>query len=124
MKKIEEATCIKFEERNNQQDFIEFRNGFDCHSLAGRDGGKQEIVLSSYCAEEHTLIHEVYFLTIKHLSHESCLMIHRLRSFKILHALGLLHEHQRPDRDQYIDVNMTAATYYGLNSQLRKACFL
>ena len=46
------------------KDFIEFSNGFDCHSLAGRDGGRQEIVLSSYCAEEHTLIHEVYFATI------------------------------------------------------------
>ena len=42
----------------------------------------------------------------------------------MLHALGLLHEHQRPDRDQYIDVNMTAATYYGLSKQLEKDSFL
>ena len=45
-------------------------------------------------------------------------------SVQILHALGLLHEHQRPDRDQYIDVDMTTATYYGRSQQLRKACFL
>ena len=47
--------------KNSNKDFIEFRNGFGCYSLAGRDGGKQGIVLSSHCAEEHTLIHEVYF---------------------------------------------------------------
>ena len=28
----------------------------------GRQGGSQYIVLASYCSEEHTLIHEVYFV--------------------------------------------------------------
>ena len=92
MKKIEEVTCIKFEERskNNHQepiseivllenficedilvllnketsykDYIEFQNGNSCYSFAGRDGQKQAIVLFELCAEEHTLIHEVYFV--------------------------------------------------------------
>ena len=44
------------------KDYIEFRHGHSCYSLAGRRGQKQEIVLSPLCAEEHTLIHEVYFL--------------------------------------------------------------
>ena len=43
---------------------------------------------------------------------------------KILHALGLLHEHQRPDRDCYIDVDMVAARKYGFDNQLKKASFL
>ena len=95
MKKIEEVTCIKFEDRsktnhkelvqlivtkkykprllinhltheyswfslNLKKDYIEFRDGNGCRSLVGRAGQKQEIILIKYCAEEHTLIHEVH----------------------------------------------------------------
>ena len=42
----------------------------------------------------------------------------------MLHALGLLHEHQRPDRDRYIDVDMEAASDLGFYDALKKACFL
>ena len=84
MEKIEEVTCIKFEEKSKNhhqelvsqflllislqtvnktsgKDFIEFENGNGCYSLAGRDGKKQAIVLFDRCAEEHTLVHEVYY---------------------------------------------------------------
>ena len=44
------------------KDFIEFRSGFGCYSSAGRDGGRQYIILKPACAEEHTLIHEVCFI--------------------------------------------------------------
>ena len=52
---------------------MEFRNGFGCYSLAGRDGGRQDIVLGPYCAEEHTLIHEV-FLKIFNTSNKEILV--------------------------------------------------
>ena len=91
MEKIENATCIKFEDRNQNQhketvrteihriftitqfefkpvfietwykDYLEFFHGNDCHSNIGRKGRKQQIILSPKCAEEHTLIHEVDF---------------------------------------------------------------
>ena len=48
-------------DKTSNKDFIRFIRGFDCHSVAGREGGTQHIVLASYCAKEHTLIHEVYF---------------------------------------------------------------
>ena len=45
--------------------------------------------------------------------------------FQILHALGLLHEHQRPDRDQYIDVDMVALAKTGaFLKEFQKASFL
>ena len=41
------------------KDYIEFRHGYGCYSLAGRNGERQEIVLDPRCGEKHTLIHEV-----------------------------------------------------------------
>ena len=41
------------------KDYIEFRHGYGCYSLAGRNGQRQEIVLDPRCGEKHTLIHEV-----------------------------------------------------------------
>ena len=50
---------------NNKKDYIEFRDGNSCRSLVGRVGEKQDIILVKYCAEEHALIHEVYFPYVK-----------------------------------------------------------
>ena len=44
-------------------------------------------------------------------------------NFQILHALGLLHEHQRPDRDNYIDIDMAAVARTGALKQFQKASF-
>ena len=46
----------------SNKDYIKFLPGGGCHSKVGRQGGSQHIVLASYCSEEHTLIHEVYFV--------------------------------------------------------------
>ena len=47
------------------KDYIEFFHGKGCFSFAGREGKKQRTILAPYCAEEHTLIHEVSFLYIR-----------------------------------------------------------
>ncbi|VDK42376.1 unnamed protein product [Anisakis simplex] len=47
----------------------------------GRNGGFQDIIIGSECAEEYVVAHETG------------------------HALGFWHTHQRPDRDRYISVN-------------------
>ncbi len=51
-----------------------------CLSYVGRIGGHQPIYLDDRCFE-------------KEITHE------------IMHALGFIHEHSRPDRDQFIKVN-------------------
>ena len=43
------------------KDYIEFIHGKGCYSFAGREGQRQQTKLAAYCAEEHTLIHEVSF---------------------------------------------------------------
>ena len=48
--------------RTPNKDYIYFRDGMSCRSLAGRDGGRQDLLLSKACGEEHTLIHEVNFV--------------------------------------------------------------
>ena len=48
--------------RTSNKDYIEFRHGPGCSSSVGRNGGPQSINLGPQCAEERTLIHEVYFV--------------------------------------------------------------
>lgn len=85
--KIEQAiahwnttTPIRLVPRNNQVDYVNFVNESGCASYIGRIGGAQPIYSSPNCSAGN-FIHEIG------------------------HALGLYHEHTRPDRDTYVDVN-------------------
>lgn len=64
----------------NNSDFVEFVDGPSCASWVGRQGGPQDLWVSSLCSTG-SMIHEIG------------------------HAIGLLHEHTRADRDQYIKIN-------------------
>uniref|UniRef100_A0A0N4ZGD3 Metalloendopeptidase n=1 Tax=Parastrongyloides trichosuri TaxID=131310 RepID=A0A0N4ZGD3_PARTI len=81
-------TCLKFEETNNvrlKETQIEFILSKDlCFANIGRkhDGKNTQVKLTYYCAKS--------FGTTGH---------------EILHALGVGHEHQRPDRDSHIRYN-------------------
>ncbi|WP_051477653.1 M12 family metallopeptidase [Aquimarina pacifica] len=71
---------IDFIPRSNQTNYIEFSPGGGCGSSLGMIGGRQLIILADGCSTGNT-IHEIG------------------------HALGLLHEQQRADRDDSIIIN-------------------
>ncbi|WP_025741739.1 M12 family metallopeptidase [Aquimarina pacifica] len=73
-------THIRFVQRTNQVDYVRFQSGSGCSSNLGRIGGEQIITIGDVCTTGNT-IHEIG------------------------HAVGLLHEQGREDRDQFITVN-------------------
>ena len=75
-----ENTPIKFVPFNGQKDAIVFETqDKHCRSYLGRIGGHQPIYLADDCGE-------------RAIAHE------------ILHALGFVHEHSRPERDNYVNI--------------------
>ena len=74
-------TCIRWEPRNTYDgDYVYIGKIDGCFSDVGRAGGRQEISLAQGCLEYDTAIHE------------------------LMHAVGFYHEHERWDRDQFIDI--------------------
>ncbi|XP_031658988.1 zinc metalloproteinase nas-4-like [Oncorhynchus kisutch] len=78
-KMISDQTCILFHEYTNEINYIELIPGTGCASYVGFQGGAQPLYFGSAC-------------NVGNLCHE------------LMHALGLHHEHTRPDRDQYITI--------------------
>mgnify|MGYP000441837042 CR=1 FL=1 len=73
-------TPIRIEPRTDQVDYVNFVNNSGCASYIGRIGGAQSIFSSSACSMGN-FVHEIG------------------------HALGLYHEHTRPDRNSYVTVH-------------------
>jgi hypothetical protein len=81
MDSIESETCIRFRPRKYAKDFINIMSGQYCRSHLGRIGGAQDISLNkSKCVKKGIVIHE------------------------LLHALGSIHMHNRPNRDKYVKI--------------------
>ncbi|CAG5104309.1 Oidioi.mRNA.OKI2018_I69.chr1.g1190.t1.cds [Oikopleura dioica] len=78
MKILEDGSCLRFRERSDERDFMDFFIGDGCYSWIGKLGGAQEISLGVGCHYASTAAHE------------------------IMHALGFHHEQMRPDRDSYV----------------------
>ena len=83
---LENKTCLRFHERASD-DYIEFTGeGDGCSSTSvGKSVGKQLIRLPA--------------------TPESTCRIHGIVLHLICHALGMWHEHTRPDRDLYIEIS-------------------
>lgn len=82
MNEIGSKTCIKFNKRQKEVDFIEIYSGTGCHSFVGKLRGQQRLsLMKSGCLVHGIIIHE------------------------LLHALGLVHTQSSPDRDQFVKIN-------------------
>jgi len=73
----EANTSLRFVSRTDHDDYVEFVNGVGCSSYVGMQGGKQTVTVAPGCSAGN-VIHEIG------------------------HAVGLWHEHTRPDRDDYV----------------------
>ncbi|GFY68877.1 high choriolytic enzyme 2 [Trichonephila inaurata madagascariensis] len=73
-------TCVRFVPRTNQTDYIRIFSGNGCWSAVGRSGGRQDLSLGKGCGYIGLVIHQLG------------------------HAIGLFHEHQRSDRDNYVTI--------------------
>ncbi|XP_067136309.1 astacin-like metalloprotease toxin 5 [Centruroides vittatus] len=77
---IERVTCLRFKYRTTEENYIYIQEGNGCNSFVGKRNGRQILNLGSGCWNFGIILHEV------------------------CHAIGLYHEHTRPDRDKYIKI--------------------
>lgn len=81
MNDIEKYTCVEFQSRSRQEDYVHIQSGRGCSSNLGKLGGRQTISLKrDGCLSRGTIIHE------------------------LIHALGYDHMHSHAERDQYVTI--------------------
>lgn len=74
----EKHTCIRFVPRTYEMDFVLIFEGSGCYSSVGKKGGEQSLSLNRRCGSFPIIVHEFG------------------------HLIGLHHEHNRVDRDDYL----------------------
>ncbi|KAK6195406.1 hypothetical protein SNE40_000844 [Patella caerulea] len=82
MRVWEAATCIRFRQAvDTDKNVVTIINGPGCSSHVGMIGGKQDLTLHVNCRKKSIVVHELG------------------------HAIGMIHEHQRPDREEFVSLN-------------------
>jgi hypothetical protein len=87
------APGIKFLRTNQKYNYIHIFMAEECSSHVGMKGGKQDLKLANW-ASRGDILHE------------------------FMHALGFLHEHQRPDRDKIVVCSSNDTTNYGKGGEM------
>ncbi|CAJ0599582.1 unnamed protein product [Cylicocyclus nassatus] len=84
MQKIAANTCVKFEPRSSEEQYVEIINEESgaCGANVGRISGKTSVYLEPSCMDAKTVM------------------------VMLLHSLGLSQENQREDRDNYIKLHL------------------
>ena len=91
MNAISSRTCIRFRQRNGDNDHVYIQRGSvnsGCWSYVGRTGGRQ--ILNLQVPEYPGAAHCVWTGTVSH---------------ELIHAIGYYHEQSRPDRDDFVEIN-------------------
>ncbi len=81
MQDIAGVAFVSFIPRTNHADWIEFQADTVNQSPVGKIGGMQTVKITSW-GTKYVIVHE------------------------LMHALGYIHEHQRPDRDNFVAINL------------------
>lgn len=76
------GNCIRFVPRTQEQNYVKIMKGQGCYSYVGPTGsGAQQLSLGAGCEYLGTAVHQM------------------------VHAVGFLHEQNRPDRDQFLTID-------------------
>lgn len=99
IKEYHKYTCLRFVKRTNERDYIRvMKPASGCNSMVGAIGGEQILNMGNGCQYVGLVLHEFG------------------------HAIGYFHEHNRPDRDDVVNV-MWDNIQYGFKDAFYKYTF-